>query len=598
MAKHLLFLFLLFVNCEVNAKPMPSLSRFGQPKYPSTFSHLDFVNPNAPKGGKLRMAKIGSFDSLNMFIVKGIPAESLIMTFDPLMKNVPDDPHAVYGVIAKKADLAPDYSQITFYINPKARFHDGSPITAEDVKFTIDLLKEKGLPRYKHYFNKIKEVRIRDMRTITFVFHKQGDGYEKELPLIIARQRILSKKYCEKLDFPNSGLTPILGSGPYKVGKFIQGKSITYERVKDYWAAEEPINKGQYNFDEVTIDYYKNAQAQMEAFKVGEFDCLFEADQKNWNTAYTFNAVKDGRVKLVAQKHMRPTAVYTVAFNMHRDLFQDIRVRKALNLAFNFEQFNRMFHYNNYKRMTSLFANTHFVCSGKPSSAELTLLQPFKNQLNPEIFHGCPEVSFNGSRADHRQNLRRASALLKEAGYEARKGLLVHRTTGRPLVLEFMIKDQRLEKFALELARNLRKIGIILKVRMMDVVQYEQRVVNRDFDMIAHVWANSLSPGVEQQYYFSRSSADQKGSSNYIGIKNPAIEKLAGNIAEARTEEELITAVKALDRAVIGMYYMIPIYYDDNMYWAYWQDRLEYPPFNPSVGTNTIEWWWAKHPAP
>jgi microcin C transport system substrate-binding protein len=579
---------------SVCAEPKTAVSRFNQPKYPTGFDYFNYVNPNAPKGGRIKLAKIGNFDSLNMFIVKGIPAESLIMTFDPLMKTTPDDPHSLYGLVAEKAEMAPDYSQITFYLDQRARFHDGSPITAQDVKYTTELLRDKGLPRYRHYYTKIKEIRVEGERKITFVFEKQGESYEKELPLIIARQRILSKKFCESIDFANSGLTPLLGSGPYKVGLVTQGRSITFERVKDYWAAEHPVNKGQYNFDEVTIDYYKNAQAQAEAFTVGAFDCLFEADQKAWNTAYNFKAVKEGRVALMAKKHQRPTAVYTVAFNMRRPIFQDLRVRKALNLAFNFENFNRMFHYNNYKRMTSLFANTHFVCTGAPSPAEKSLLEPLADQLNPDIFKGCPEVSLNLTPAASRQNIERAIDLLKEAGWQMQQGVMVHQDTKKKLELEFMIKDQRLEKFALELARDFKKIGIILKVKMSDVVQYEQRVVESNFDMIAHVWANSLSPGAEQQYYFSEAAADQKGSSNYSGIKNPAIEKLARLVADAKTEAELITTVKALDRAVMGMYYMIPVYYDDNTYWAYWKDRLEFPEFNPTVGTNAIEWWWAK----
>ena len=360
------------------AEPVTCISRFNKCKYPTDFTAFSYVKTDAPKGGRLKMGTMGTFDSLNRDIVKGIPAESLIMTLDSLMKPAVDDPHALYPLIAEKVDVASDFSQATFYINPKARFHDGTSITAEDVDFTFKILCEKGLPRYRHYFSKIETATVINSHTIRLDLKKDKDGFDRELPMILARAKILSKEFFKDKDFQSTGLTPILGSGPYRVGKVVPGRSIEYVRVKDYWASDLPVNKGQYNFDKIIIDYYTNAQAQFEAFKAGEFDCFFEADQKQWQTAYNFKAVQDGRIKQISARHRRPVSVRTLIFNLRRPLFQDIRVRKALTWAYDFETFNKMYCYDSYDRMTSLFANTLFVSNTPPLGQELDFLRKFK----------------------------------------------------------------------------------------------------------------------------------------------------------------------------------------------------------------------------
>ena len=294
------------------------------------------MNAKAPKGGRIRIGTIGTFDSLNKDTVKGIAVEGLIMTIDPLMKKTQDDPHTWYGVIAEKADMAADSSSVTFYLNPKAKFHDGSPITAEDVEFSINLLMEKGLPRYRVFYSKIEKINIINPQTIQFIFKKGDEGYDRELPMIIANLRVLSKQALKDQDFLATGLKPILGSGPYRVLKADQGKSIVYERVKDYWGADLPINAGQFNFDLIEIQYYKNNHSLFESFKAGEFDCYFEADEKQWHTAYNFKAVQQGKVKKVELSHTRPVTVRTFIFNMQNPLFADIRLRKAIAYAFDF----------------------------------------------------------------------------------------------------------------------------------------------------------------------------------------------------------------------------------------------------------------------
>lgn len=576
------------------AEPTPAISRFGHPKYPADFKAVDYVNPKAVKGGRIRIGTIGSFDSVNKDIAKGTVAEGVLLTFDPLMKKTQDDPHSWYGVIAEKADMAPDFSSITFYLNPKAKFHDGSPITAEDVKFSINLLMEKGLPRYKKYYSQIEKIEIINPAVIKFTFKKGAEGYDRELPMIIANLRVLSKKDLKDRDFQSTGLKPVMGNGAYKVAKVDQGRSIVYERVKDYWAADLPINIGQFNFDIIEIQYYKNNHSLFESFKAGEFDCYFEADEKQWHTAYDFKAVKQGKVKKVQVEHTRPVTVRTLIFNMHDPLFADIRLRKALTYAFDFETMNRQLFHNAYHRMTSLFANTHFDSRGIVSDEVLKALEPYKTDLDPGVFEKTLEIYKPQPAEGQRHALMMADKLLTEAGWVIRNGRRVHQETGKPLVIDFMVKDQRLEKLVLEYARSLKTLGIVLNPVRVDSVQYEQIVLDRKFQIIAHSWTNSLSPGIEQAYYFSTEMADVKGSSNYIGIKNPAIETLAKNVSLAKTEQELKLDVQALDRAVMGMYYFVPGLYDNKLCFAYWQERLGMPEIDPAVGTNAMEWWWSK----
>lgn len=582
---------------QVQAEPSYAISRFGKPKYGPDFKAFGYLKADAPKGGTLKMAAVGTFDTLNNHAVKGIAAEGLLLTGDPLMKRPVDDPFTWYGLVAEKADLAKDFSSLTIHLNPKACFHDKTPITAEDVKFSIEMLRDNGLPRYRHYYSRIKEMTIIDPHTIKLTFEKEGDKYDPELPMIIVNLKVLSKKDLEGKNFKEMGLTPLLGSGPYRVKTVDAGRSIIYERVPDYWAADLPINKGQYNFDAIKIDYYKSAQAQFEAFKVGEFDCFFEADQKQWNTAYKFNAVNDGRVKLVSAPHNRPVAVRTIIFNMHKPIFSDRRVRKALSLAFDFDTMSKMLFHDGYQRMTSLFANTHLAHKGPATAEERTLLEPFKSQIDAEILEAGYVPPVTKGDGNQRENLNKADQLLTEAGWVIKDGKRVNAKTGEALTLEFMLKDPRLEKVGLSFKKSLANLGITLNVRMMDTVQYEARVVDRDFDMISHTWANTLSPGNEQTYYFGVKMADVKGSSNYIGLKDPIAEALAHNVVQACTPEGLTTAVHVLDRYVLCQHYMIPVFYDNTTNWAYWQERLDYPPFDPIVGTNAMEWWWAKQEA-
>jgi len=587
-----------------------SLARFGKPKNGANFTAFSYVNPNAPKGGKLKMGAFGTFDTLNQYIAKGIPPVVLAMqsgslTMDSLMTRAVDEPFSLYASIAEKVDLAPDNSYIIYFLNPKARFHDGTPITAEDVKFSYEMLKEQGLPRYRQFYGKIEKIEILDPRTVKLTFKKTDEGeYDPEIPLITSMLHVFSKAKYEGKDFRETGMTPILGSGPYRVVKAEPGRSITYERVKDYWAKDLPVNRGKYNFDIIQLDYYKNAEAQFQAFKAGEFDAFFEINSQQWRDGYNTPAVNSGKIKKVEAKHKRPVTVRTSIFNMRRPLFQDIRLRQAIGLAFDWETVNKMICNDDYQRTTSLFANTHLAHSGPAQGLELTYLLPYKDSIPKDILEKGFIAPTTKGDGDARENLEAADKLLTEAGWiivtakdpVTQQNIIrrVNKDTKEPLTFEYMYKDPRLERFLNTFIRNLSQLGITLKPRFVDSVQYEARVGESDFDMISHMWSNSLSPGNEQVYYFSQKTADQKGSSNYIGMKDPVLEALAQNVVNAKTAEEHVAAVHALDRVVMGRHYFVPMFYDNTIYWAYWADRVEFPAFNPLVGTNTLEWWWAK----
>lgn len=571
-----------------------ALSRFNNPKYPEGFTHFAYVNPNAPKGGRLRIATIGTFDSCNREIVKGVAAEGLAMTADPLMKRSPDDPYTWYALIAQRALVAPDSSQVTFFLNPRAKFHDGTPITAEDVKFSIEILRDQGLPRYKKFYSQIEKIEVLDPQTVRLTFRKDPQkGYDTELPMIMGNLRPLSRKSLEGKDLMNSGLTILLGSGPYKVAKAEQGRKIVYERVKDYWAADLPVNKGQNNFDEISIEYFKNDQTLREAFKAGEIDTYFETNHRKWFTDYTFPAAKRGDVVQFEIEHKRPVTVWTPIFNMKKDIFQDRRVRKAIAMVFDFNHANKSQFQGALKRMDSLFANTLFVPKGNPSSAELEILAPYKNQLDPEVYADSINLYDMKTPQDKRRVFQEAGKLLDEAGWVIEKGIRVHKDTKKPLHFIFLLKNQQLDGVVLAFKDALKTLGVEMEVRRVDVTQYEKAAVDKTFDMILHAWANSLSPGIEQSYYFSPEAADQPGSSNYIGCKDPALYALAQLLSNPTSYEDLVIKVKAFDRAVMGMYYMIPGIYENHIRFAYWKNRLAFPPITPEVGTNAPEWWWA-----
>lgn len=586
----------LLFSHQVYGEKVKAISRFGEPKYGTNEIKFTFLNPEAPKGGQINLSAVGTFDTLNWLSIKGTPVYGSIITFDSLMMRSAGESFAVYSALAEYVDLAKDNSSIIFYLQKSAQFHDGTPFTAEDVKFTIDLLFDKGPPRYKKIFSKVEKIEIIDPHTIKFIFKKGEDGkFDPELPLIIALIKPLSKKQLEKIDFTNTGLMPLQGTGPYKISQFEQGRFIVYERNQDYWGKDVPFLKGMYNFDKIRIDYFKNAQAQFQAFVSGETDIYFETNPIQWETAYGFKAVKEGRVKKINFEHKRPVVVRTIIFNMRRHIFDDIRVRKAISLAFDFDTLNRLICANSMLCPHSLFANTFLAHNGGAKDKELEILNQFKAQIAPELFEEIINDQFHPAKTkgdgDQRENLKKADELLKSAGFDIKEGRRINKD-GKIVSIELMIKDPRLEKIAISFRESLSKLGIVLNVKMIDTVQYENRVVESDFDMVIHSWANTLAPGFEQSYYFGAKYADVKGSSNYIGVKDTIAESLANLIPLANNLEDLTCRAHALDRYVMHNYWQIPLAYNNVDRWAYWVDRIKYPEVLPEVGTNVMDWGW------
>lgn len=581
----------------LNAEKSHAIARFGKPLYPQGFSNFSYVNVNAPKGGMLRLSTIGTFDTANPHAIKGTKAEGVInLCFDALTYRNPEEPFTLYGLIAEYIDIAPDNSQVTFYINPRAKFHDGTPITAKDVKFTYEYLLEQGAPVYRNYYGKIEKIEIIDPLTVRITLKKNEDGtYNPELPFNLSLMRPLPMHILEGKELASFSFDIFLGSGPYKIEKIDQGRSITYVKAENYWAKDLGITKGMNNFERIRIDYYKTTQAQFQAFTAGEFDAFFETNPSNWETGYDFPAIKDGRVVRVDMAHQKSVLVRSLLYNMKRPIFADWRVRKALALAFDFDTLNKMIFSSSMQPMDSLFSNTYLAHKGAASEGEVKALEPYKAQIPAELYETMIQTGFTPARTkgdgDQRENLEKAGKLLDDAGWKIVNGIRTN-SKGEALRIELMYKDTKLEKIVLSFKESLRKLGVELVIRIMDNAQYETRVDDRDFDIIIHAASNSLSPGAEQVYYYSQKMADIKGSSNYGSLKDPIAEQLAISVADAKTPEELALRVHTMDRYIMNMYYQIPMFYDNTSRFAYWLNNLAFPAINPKIGTNVMAYGW------
>ena len=592
-----LFVIVFSIFLSLNAEKTHGIARFGKPLYPKDFPHFSYVNINAPKGGTLRLSTIGTFDTANPHAIKGTKVFGILdMCFDPLMYRNTEEPFTLYGLIAEYVEISDDNSQVTFYINPNAKFHDGKPITAEDVKFTYEYLLEQGPPVYRHYYGKIEKIEILGPLTVRITLKKEEDGtYNPELPFNVSLMRPLPKHVLGGKELASFNFDIFPGSAAYKIEKIDQGRSATYVKVADYWARDLNITKGMNNFDRVRIDYYSTTQAQFQGFTAGEFDIFFETNPSNWETGYNFPAAEDGRVKRIAMKHERSVAVRTILYNMKRPIFDDWRVRKAIALMFDFDTLNKIVFSGSMQPLDSLFANTYLAHKGAATEAETKALEPFKGKVPSELYDSMVKTGFTPARTsgdgDQRKNIEEAGKLLDEAGWKIVNGIRTN-TKGEPLKLELMYKDTKLEKIILNFKESLRRLGIELDVRIIDNAQYETKVEDRDFDMIIHTWANGMSPGAEQVFYFSQKMADVRGSSNYMGLKDPIAEQLAQSVADAKTPEELTSRVHTLDRYIMNMYYQVPMFYDNNTLYAYWVNNLAFPAINPKVATNVLAYGW------
>ena len=571
---------------EEDIRTVHALAMSGEPKYPEGFAHFEYVNPKAPTGGLLRQASIGAFDSFNPYLPKGNPAEDISLIYDTLTVPSEDEPFTQYGLVAEKITLPQHRSWVVFHIHPRATFHDGHRITAQDVVFTFNTIMEHGAPTYKQYYADVDKVEALDDSRVKFSF---GSGANKELPLIVGQLPVLPEHFWKDKSFADSGLTVPLGSGPYRVADFKAGQFVRYQRVQDYWAQDHPVNKGRYNFDAVRYDCYRDGTIALEAFKAGEFDFRLESSSKSWAKGYDCPALEQGLIIKEEIEHSLPQGMQAFVMNLRREIFQDRTTRRALAYAFDFEWSNKHLFYGQYTRTASYFSNSELASRGLPSKEELAVLKPYREHLPPEVFTKayCPP-STAGDRTI-RDNLRTAYELLQKAGWHMEDGRLVNEQ-GRPLAFEILLQAPAFQRVCIPFKKNLQRLGIEVSIRLVDTSQYITRMREFDFDMTVAVLPQSLSPGNEQRSYFHSSAADMPGSRNYMGIANPAIDALVDKVISAPDRESLITRTRALDRALLWGHYVIPHWHADVFRVAYW-DKLKHPHQTPPYGLGLYTWW-------
>ena len=588
--------FTMLLGAVTNAAAAPShgLSAFGELKYPADFSHFDYVNPQAPKGGKLAMqgtTGLNTFDSFNNFILKGDAAEGLDYLFDSLMVRAFDEPDAVYGLVAKSADLAADKRSVVFRLRPQAKFSDGTALRAEDVKFSFDIIMKEGHPNFRTRMRDVEKAEVIDPLTIRYRF--KGEQL-RDLPLIVATLPIFSKAYYQTHDFAKSALEAPLGSGPYKIAKFKQGRFIEYQRRKDYWAKDLPVNRGRFNFEWLRYEYYRERTASLEGLKNGTYDLREEFTSKDWATAYDIPQVKDGRIIKLTLPDDSPSGAQGFFINTRKEKFADRRVREALDLAFDFEWTNKVLFYGLYKRTESIFENSNMKAFGKPSAGELKLLEPYREKLPARVFGEPyhPPVS-DGSGTD-RKLLRRAIALLKQAGWQLKKtanGVRLVNGKGEPLVIEFLIYEASFERVIGPYVRNLKRIGIDASIRRIDSAQYQRRLKSFDFDILTQRFSFGLTPGVSMKSFLSSKVANVDGSFNLAGIQDPVVDALIDKAAEAQSRAELLDATRALDRVLRAGNYWVPHWFKAAHNIAHW-NKFSRPAIKPKYARGVIDTWW------
>jgi microcin C transport system substrate-binding protein len=574
-------------DAAAQGKVSHALSLSGEPKYPAGFTHLDYVNPNAPKGGDVRLHSIGGYDSFNPFIIKGDPAAGIGNVFETLMSSPEDDILSEYGLIAESIEVPPDLSYATFILRPEAKFHDGSPITADDVIFSLNILKEQGQPFYRFYYANIAKAEKLGPRKVKFHFTGPPN---RELPQITGQLPVLSKAYWSRRDFSKSTLEPPVGSGPYKIGEFEPGRFVVYERVKDYWGKDLPLNKGLYNYDSIRYDFYRDQVVALEAFKSHKYDFRSENSSKDWATGYDFPAKRKGQVITAELAHELPSGMQSFAFNLRRDKFRDPRVREALGYAFDFEWSNKHLFYGQYTRTTSFFANSDLAATGLPSPAELKLLEPLRDKVPPEVFTTPYEPPTTDGSGNIRSNLRKALTLLRSAGWKVESNKLIDPKTGKPLEIEFLLVSPAFERVVSPFLRNLKRLGVTGRIRTVDSAQYQNRVRSFDFDVIIQSFGQSASPGNEQRDYWHSEAVDRQGSRNVIGIRNPAVDALVAKVIEAGTRADLIAACRALDRVLLWNHFVIPQWHIRSFRVAWW-DRFGRSAKRPAYGVGFQSWW-------
>jgi microcin C transport system substrate-binding protein len=581
------------LNAEQPKGPQHGLDLYGTPGYPKDFKNFDYVNPNAPKGGKLVMGAVGTFDSLNPFVIKGVHAAGMQPIYSSyqyatLMEPNYNEPMASYGYIAETVEVAEDQKSVTYVLRETAKFHDGSPIMAEDVVFTFNTLMKDGNPFYRSYYRKVAGVEALESRKVRFNFSTNDD---KELAILTGQLPILSKSFYTKHDFKEANFTRPLGSGPYEIEKVDAGKSITYKRAKDWWGADLPVNKGRYNFDNIEVIYFRDATVALEAFKSGDVNFRVEATAKDWANSYDSPAFRKGDYVKLEIPNTVPMGMSGLIFNIRKPMFQDINVRKALSLAFDFEWANKNLFYGAYTRDNSYFSNSELASKGLPQGDELKLLEPFKTQVPAEVFTQEFKMPVNQSTNDFREQLKKARELLLAAGWDMKDNTLINKATGKPFEIQILLDRPEYARIYNSYVQNLKTLGINASLRMVDTAQYQERLNEFDYDMIYNGFGQSISPGNEQEEFFSSKTADVKGSRNYIGVKNPIIDGLIEGLIKVQTREEQLNYVHAQDRVLLWNYYIVPGWYLGAYRLAHWK-QLHGPSITPKYNFDINAWWY------
>ena len=580
---------------RVLAEPSYALAMHGAPALPADYDHMPYANPDAPKGGRLVQGLLGTFDSLNPLIVKGLPVQQVRgygfergYVIESLMVRGDDEPFTLYGLLAKSVETNDERSFVTFHIDPRARFSDGQPVRAEDVLFSWALLRDHGRPNHRQYYSKVAKAEALDNLTVRFDF---GEVHDRELPLILGLMPILPKHAIDVATFEETSLKPPIGSGPYRITAVNPGTSVTFTRNPDYWGRDLPVNRGLWNFNEIRLDFYRDANAQFEAFKRGLYDFRVETEPLRWQDGYDFPAVRDGQVIRDTIKPGTPQPSEFLVFNTRRPIFRDVRVRQALTLLFDFEWVNRNYFFGLYTRAAGFFAGSELSAYGRPADhRERALLKPFASEIAPDILDGSYHLPVSDGSGRDRDTLRAALNLLSQAGYELDDTVLRQRSTKAPFTFEILVTTRDQERVALDYARDLKRAGIEATVRSVDPVQFDQRRLDYDFDMITNRWDQSLSPGNEQWFYWGSAAADSPGTRNYMGAKSPAVDAMIEALLAARQRPNFVSAVRALDRALMSGFYAIPVFNIGEQWIARW-NRIERPTATSVVGYLPETWW-------
>ena len=565
--------------------PKHAIAMHGEPKYGPDFRHFDYTNPDAPKGGIIRFAVQGTFDSFNPLIPKGNPGAGV--AFETLLVGSADEPFTEYGLIASSIEVPPDRSWVIFTLRPEARWHDGQPITVEDVIWSLKILKTKGQPFFRFYYGSVVSAEQVGPRRVKFTFAEKGN---RELPLIVGQLPVLPKHYWATRNFEATTLEPPLESGPYKVVALEPGRYVLTERVKDYWGKDLPVNKGQNNFDNIRYDYYRDDTVIREALKSGDVDYRLENQAKAWALDYDVPPVRAGWLKKEEIRHFSPTGMQAFVYNTRRDIFKDRKVRDALAYAFDFEWTNRNLFFGQYVRTQSYFSNSELASTGPPQPAELAILERYRGRVPDEVFTQAYSAPSTDGSGWPRQNLRTAFGLLGQAGWVVRDMRLTNVRTGQPFEFEILLVNQAFERIALPFVRNLTRLGIDARVRLVDQSQYINRLRSFDYDMIVAGWPSSESPGNEQRESWSSKAADSPAANNYAGIKDPVVDELVELVIAAPDRPGLLARTRALDRLLLFGYYVIPQWHVRVQRILYW-DKFSRPAITPKTGTAIAYWW-------